>query len=153
MKHSSVIYTLVLVFLSFAGAPRAEAGSCRHRLGIGAGVVHLDTPNETDFEVGAEYECRMDSILGVGGFVDYIFSNPGITLIGVPQMYLHPFGGDFYLAASPLLETGSAVGTHVGARLSTRVPIPIGSIAIVPSFAVDFINGGNIYWFGLGIAI
>jgi len=155
MKSTSLGRILVLSFFFFAlsAAPRAQASGCGHRLGVGAGVVHFDTPSETDFEVGAEYECRMDFLFGVGGFANYIFASPGVTLLGAPEIFLHPLGGDFYVAASPLLETGSAVGTHLGARLSTRVPLPLGLFILVPSFAIDFINGGRIYWFGLGIAI
>ncbi|MGZ3651054.1 MAG: hypothetical protein ACXVB9_08165 [Bdellovibrionota bacterium] len=138
---------------TFAFSPAASASGCGHRLGVGAGLVHIEQPSETDFEIGAEYECRMDILFGVGGFGNYIFSNPGITLLGAPEIFVHPLGGDFYVAGSPLLEFGSGTGTHLGIRLATRVPLPLGLFILVPSFAVDFINGTRIYWFGLGIAI
>jgi hypothetical protein len=113
--------------------------------------VHTEQPSGTNFEIGAEYECRMDPIFGLGGFMNYIFSDPSLTFIGLPEVFVHPLAGDFYVAASPLLETG--VGTHLGVRFATRLPIPIGIAILVPSLAIDFINGGKIYWFGLGIAI
>jgi hypothetical protein len=148
----SALGVILLAFLaSFPAAARGKG--CEHRLGAGAGLVHLESPSETDFEIGAEYECRFDLFLGLGGFANYVFADPGITLLGLPEVFFHPLAGDFFVAASPLLETGSAVGTHLGVRLATRVPIPLALFVLVPSFAVDFINGGRIYWFGLGLAI
>ena len=147
----SCLPALALAFLFFSTC--ASAAACGHRLGVGAGLVHFDHPSETDFEIGAEYECRMDLLLGLGGFGNYSFSNPGVTLLGAPEIFLHPLGSDFYVAGSPIIEFGSAVGTHLGLRLATRVPLPLGLFFLVPSFAVDFINGQRIYWFGLGIAI
>lgn len=143
---------LLGVLLSFfVLLPRAHA--CANRLGVGAGLVHIEDPSTTKFEVGAEYECRIDAFLGLGGSGNYIFTDPSITLIAAPQVFLHPLAGAFYVAASPLFEFGSSVGTHVGARLSTRIPLPLGLFVLVPSAAVDFINGTRIYWLGLGIAI
>ena len=138
------------LLLSFA----STAHACGNRFGLGAGVEHSTDPSDTNFEVGAEYECRMNAALGIGGAANYIFSNPSIFLLAAPTVFLHPLLGDFYVAASPLFEFGSGgIGTHVGARLSTRLPIPLGLFILVPSFAVDFINSQKIYWFGLGIGI
>lgn len=144
---------LAIPFLIFLLTAPAQASGCGHRLGIAAGLVHLDQPSGTHFEAGAEYECRMDPIFGLGGFANYIFSNPSVTFVGLPELFVHPLAGDFFVAGSPLMETGSEVGTHFGVRLSTRLPIPLGILIFVPSFAVDFINGGRNYWLGLGIAI
>lgn len=145
---------IILVCLGLlAFVPSAQAGSCRNRFGIGAGLVHLEAPSMTKAEVGAEYECRSHRFFGFGGFVNYIFADPGITYAGLPEIFFHPFGGSFYLAASPLLESSSAFGTNLGVHTATRLPLPLGLFILVPSFAVDFIRGTRIYWFSLGIAI
>ena len=140
--------TLLLAF-----APRAEASSCINRLGLGAGVVQQDHPDETSLAIGAEYECRFSRFWGLGAFADHVFATPEFSQAGAPQVFLHPLGGDFYVAFSPLLEFGTAIGTHFGTRLSTRLPIPLGVFTLVPSFAVDFIRGGHKYWLGLGIGL
>lgn len=146
------LFSTFALLLIFGGSPSAKA--CGNRLGVAAGVVHIDQPSQTSFEVGAEYECRFDAFLGVGGEANYVFSDPSIFLLAVPTVFLHPLLGSFYVAASPLFEFGSnGIGTHVGARLSTRVPLPLGLFILVPSFAIDFINSQKIYWFGLGISI
>ena len=102
---------------------------------------------------GAEFEYRVDSILGVGAFGNYIFANPGISLIGVPEVFVHPLGGDWYINAAPIFEIGTNIGTHVGLRIGTRVPIALGAISLIPQVAVDFIDGQRNLILGFGIQI
>lgn len=131
------------------------SGSLAHadRITFGFGIAHLNVPSGTNFELGAEYEHTLDPLFGIGAFGNYIFSSPGVTLLGFPSLYLHPFAGDFLVSASPIVEFGSGIATYFGARLGTRVPIPLGAVTIIPSFAVDFIAGGQNYIFGLGIGL
>lgn len=144
-----VLFFLVVCLSPFlARTARAE---CANRVSVGAGIVHRDTPSETKFTAGAVYECRLNAFWGVGGFFNHVFADPGFSVIGAPQLLLHPLGGDFFVAASPILEFGDRTGTHAGVRLSSRVPLPLGLFILVPSVAVDFINGGRHYWFSLGL--
>jgi hypothetical protein len=121
------------------------------RLSIGAGFVTMSNPSQTSFELGAEFEHRLDPLLGLGVSANYIFSSPGVTLVAVPDVFFHPLAGEFFLSAAPLLEFGSGTGTNVGARVGTRIPVPVGAITLFPSFSIDFINGGEDYIFGIGI--
>lgn len=140
----------VLVCLSLACVPSAQAASCNSRLGLDLGLVHLTDPSKTYFHTGLEYECRFSPVWGVGGFAAYVFSDPGLALLGAPQLFLHPFGGEFYVSGSPLLQISSG-NTHLGMRLASRLSIPVGLFVLVPSLAVDFIGGGQNYWLGLGL--
>ncbi len=124
-----------------------------YRFALGVGIAELNNSSETDLEVGAEFEYRIDALWGVGAFGNYIFSSPGISLMGVPEVFVHPLGGDWYINASPLLEIGSGIGTHVGVRVGTRVPIPLGVISLIPQVAVDFIDGQRNLILGFGIQI
>jgi hypothetical protein len=151
MKSFSRIAILAVTL--FVVVPHSAAFACGHRLGVGAGLVHVESPSSTNFEIGAEYECRVDAFLGIGGSGNYIFSTPSVTLVAAPEVFVHPLAGAFYVAASPLFEFGSGTGTHVGGRLATRIPLPLGLFILVPSAAIDFINGTRIYWLGLGIGI
>jgi hypothetical protein len=139
----------LIAFFSFSSA-QAEY---QQRLSVGIGFAELKNPSSTDFEIGAEYEYLVDPLIGLGGFVNYIFANPGITYLGAPQISVHPFTTDFLVSASPIVEFGPNVGTNFGVRLGTRVPLPLGPISIVPTFAVDLISGGPDYIFGIGIGI
>ncbi len=146
-----LFFVFCLSIFAAAQSTVAKAEGCEHRLGIGAGLVHRDSPSETKFTIGAEYECRRDALLGIGGFFNHVFADPGFTVIGAPQLLLHPLGGDFFVAGSPVLYFGDRTGTLLGVRLSTRVPLPLGLFILVPSFAMDLIKGGPNYWFGLGL--
>jgi len=140
---------IALITLSFYSTPNARAD----HLALGAGVIHLSNPSETEFEVGGEYEYNLNAFFGVGAQVNYIFSTPSITLLGAPEGFVHPLGGDWYISGSPLFEFASGMSTQVGARFGTRVPLPLGFMTLIPSVAVDFIGGGTDYMFGLGISI
>lgn len=119
----------------------------------GLGVIVLGNPSRAEIELGAEYEYRIDALFGLGGDVSYIFSDPGIFELGVPEAFLHPLGNDWVISASPLFAFVSGAKTEVGARFGTRVPLPMGAFTIVPAFTMDFIGGAVDYGFGFGISI
>lgn len=144
----SSVLALVLTLL-FASSSFAEANG--NRLGLGVGLAEIK--DSTYFAVEGEYEYRLDSFLGLGTSFNYVFSDPGFVLIAVPQGYLHPLKTDWYINAAPLFQFGGGLGTHVGVRLGTRLPISIDVVSIIPQFNIDFINGGRNLHFGLGIAI
>ncbi len=143
-KFSFVLFTL------FAVAAPAQA-YYDYRLSVGAGIVQFNNPSQTYVDIGAEYEYRFQPLLGVGAFANYIFSTPSITLIGVPEVFLHPLGGDWLLKASPLIEFGSGISTQTGVRVGTRLPIPLGPVSFIPEASVDFIGGRRILRLGLGL--
>ncbi len=146
IRHlTGLAFLLCLLF----SAPQAYAD----RLSIDAGLIHVDQPSKTYFEIGGEYEHRYNRMIGFGGTANYIFSDPSILLLALPEFFLHPLGGGWYISASPLFEFGSGTGTHVGARFGTRLPLPLGVVTLIPNFSIDFINGGTIYVIGLGIQI
>jgi hypothetical protein len=83
-SHRMKILLLLIAALSFS----EPAFACKHSLGVGAGLVRLEVPRETDFQIGAEYECRVNPFLGVGGFFNSIFSDPSILIFGAPELLL-----------------------------------------------------------------
>ena len=131
----------------------APAHAYGYRLSLGVGVAQLNNPSETDLTIGAEFEYRTNPFLGLGAFGNYIFSTPGISILGLPEFFFHPLGGDWLFNAAPIVKFGSSVGTNFGARVGTRFPIPLGLLTLIPSVAVDFISGGRDLIFGLGIQI
>jgi hypothetical protein len=148
MKYFFTLFVFTILFSPFA---RADYDS---RFSLGAGVAIFNTGNNSStayFEAGAEYEKRVDPMLGIGGFVNYVFSSPGFAIVGLPEGFLHPLGGEWYLSAAPIIEFGGGFNTEVGARIGTRIPLPLGAIELIPTFAVDFINGGEDYLVGIGI--
>lgn len=153
MSRRSRYFNLInSIFITLALFPvRPASADYDQRLSLGVGFADIRNPNEMALMVGGEYEKRLNELLGLGAGVQYIFSNPGITYVAVPDLFVHPFGTEFLVSAAPLLEFGPLVGTNVGAQLGTRLPIPLGPVSLVPSFAVDLISGGPSYIFGMGI--
>lgn len=140
-----------LLFCLALFLPLTASAYYEHRLSIAAGIERYGNPASTDFLMGAEYEYRFMPVLGVGGILEYLFANPGVTRLGLP-VFVHPLSTDWLLLAAPIVEI-SGGGASAGARLGTRVPIPLGGISLIPSLAVDFINGNENLIFGLGIEI
>lgn len=143
-------FTLLLLLSLFSSSALADY---TQRLSLGVGVWHQDNPSRTDLEVGGEYEYRLNAALGLGAGGNYIFSTPALGLVAAPDVFLHPFGTEFYLSAAPLFEFGSGIGTKVGTRLGTRLPLPLGPLTFIPSLNVDFIGGTTNFILGFGIEI
>lgn len=148
----SLVLFIVTLFITFLSTIPAQADYTQ-RFSFGVGFVHSDNPSSTDFELGAEFEYRVDPMLGLGLQGNSIFSNPAIGLVGAPEIFFHPFSTEWFLSASPIIEFGSGVGTHVGERFGTRLPISLGALTLIPTFAVDLIAGRRNYWFGIGIQL
>jgi hypothetical protein len=149
-RFLSIMAAFGLGALFFAANASADY---ERRLSLGVGFIHMENPAQTDFTVGAEYESRVDPFLGLGGFANAVFYSPTVYLVGLPELFVHPFGTEWYLNGAPIAEFGgpSGFGTHFGFRLGTRIPIPLGIFTFVPTFDVDFINGGRNYLIGLGL--
>jgi hypothetical protein len=144
----SLLIGLSLVISSWAGAEVAG-----HRLSAGLGVAKFDDNSSAYLTVSGEYEYRLYPALGMGMFANYIFSNPNITLVGVPEIFLHPLTTDWYINAAPIAQFGSGRDTQYGVRVGTRAPLTFGVLSVVPSVNVDFINGQKNWFFGLGVGI
>jgi hypothetical protein len=137
-------------FLAFCFLFSQAQADYVQRISIGAGIVSVRQPPQTFFEIGAEYEYRITKIVGIGALGNYYFSTPTIALIGAPEIFIHPFATDWLISTAPIVMFGSGIETSVGVRVGTRIPIPLGDITLIPTFAVDFINGGQNYIYGLG---
>ncbi|NDG84732.1 MAG: hypothetical protein EBX52_06795 [Proteobacteria bacterium] len=142
---------LALTFGFFLLLPGTARAIGDNRFALSGGVMVLTKPSQTVFQIGAEYEHRVDSFIGYGLQGNYLFTTPGIGLLAAPMAYLHPIGTDWFIGAAPLFEFNN--GTSVGGRVSTRLPITIGIVSIIPSGSVDFINGRQNFIFGLGVQI
>jgi hypothetical protein len=152
MKIGKLLLGLgVLLTLGLALGSASARADYDQRFSLGVGFVTMSNPSQTNFEIGAEYEYRTDPLLGIGVSGNYIFSSPGTVLLAVPDLFFHPLAGEWLISAAPLLEFGQLTGTNIGARIGTRIPIPMGAVTLLPSVLLDFINGGRDWIFGVGI--
>ena len=126
------------------------AATYRDRISIGAGIIILESPSETDLEFTLEGEHRLRRWIGIGAEGSYFLTKPATTIVGAPEFFLHPWDGDWFISGSPIFVFNSS--TSVGVRVGTRVIIHLGIFKLIPSFAVDFINSRKNYLLGAGIA-
>ena len=142
-----LLFTLSLILSPFSSAETSN------RVSFGGGVIFLSKTSQYQIEVGAEYEHRLNTFLGLGGQANYLFSSPGIGLLGAPEVFVHPIATDWFLSAAPLFQIGTGAGLSAGARLGTRIPITLGIFSLIPTATVDFIGGAHNVILGLGVQI
>jgi hypothetical protein len=148
LKKISLIGLLALSLSTSAYAAIEKDG---HRFSLSGGLVVVN--EQSSFALSAEYEYRIQEFYGIGGQASYVFSSQAFSQVAAPRFYLHPLQGDWYISASPVFYFGSGMDTLVGARLTTRMPLEINILTLIPTVGIDMIKGGPNYIFGLGIAI
>lgn len=144
---------LALAFSLTAAAPARALTVGDHRFSLTGGLVVLRDPRQTSFAFGAEYEYRAEPALGFGAQASHVFSDPSVTILTAPAVYLHPFSDELYLLASPVFYLVSGRDSRAGARLIAHLPFEIGFLNLTPTVGVDLIEGGPNYILALGISI
>jgi hypothetical protein len=155
----NILITLLLSSLPMTSSAYAEdeetSDVTGHRLGFGLGLAQVEDGTRTYsyFTIGGEYEYRFQAYLGAGLGINHIFSSPNMTLFALPQAYVHPLQGSWYINLGPVLQTGGDMDAHVGFRIGSRLGITLGDVSVTPQINVDFINGGRNYIFGIGVGL
>ena len=98
------VFAIVVAALTLTQTAKADPEG---RLSLGVGIITLGKPSQTGAEISAEYEHRYSKQLGYGGMISYVFVSSGVTMLGIPEGFLHPLGGDWILYGMPLIEMGS----------------------------------------------
>ena len=147
----NLAFTFTFASVLFVSTAHASFEKGNHRLSLGGGLVYVN--QQTSLALGAEYEYRVEPLYGIGAQGNYVFSSQAITMVSAPIFFLHPLSGDWYVSAAPIFEFGSTITTKVGARFTTRMPLSIEILTLIPTFGVDIISGGPNYLFGLSIGI
>ena len=142
---------LGFILMSFSNIAHATIEKDGHRFSLSGGLVVVN--EKSSFALSAEYEYRIQEFYGIGGQASYVFSSEAFSQVAAPGFYLHPLQGDWYISASPVFYFGSGMDTLVGARFTTRMPLEINILTLIPTVGIDMIKGGPNYIFGLGIAI
>lgn len=148
LKKISLLSLFILTWSTSASAAIEKDG---HRFSLSGGLVVVN--EQSSFALSAEYEYRIQEFYGIGGQANYVFSSQAFSQVAAPGFYLHPLQGEWYISASPVFYFGSGMDTLVGARFTTRLPLAIEILTLIPTVGVDLIQGGPNYIFGLGIAI
>jgi hypothetical protein len=134
---------VILVLFTPSGAWAQESGK-RHALALFVGDTYDDGDN--GFTLGLDYEYRLSRWLGLGGMLDLVGSGDRELALGVP-VFFH---------ATPRLKFELAAGfertdddTNPLVRLGAMYGFPLGPVALLPNFALDFVDSDTVYVFGV----
>ncbi|NOZ46566.1 MAG: hypothetical protein GXO79_07255 [Chlorobi bacterium] len=114
----------------------------------------------TGFSMGIDYEYRlktMHNLLGIGLFGEYIFSESGEIITGIP-LFIHP-AKILKLIIAPILVSGENNHAHVnetnmGVRLGVASNYHFKKISIGPSVNLDFGKTTSlVYGIAIGVGL
>jgi hypothetical protein len=125
----------------------------RHLLELFLGGTYEDGDHgsKNGFASGLVYEYRINELLGTGGFIKYAGESIDAWTGGIP-LFIHPYKG-FRFTLAPGLEY-----KHHETEFLFRVGAGYEFVispkwAITPEINVDFVNGEELYVFGLSFGI
>ena len=112
------------------------------------GETSGETTRETEASIGFDYEYRLNRTWGIGFLFDYVAGDARTSVAGIP-VFLHPAGG-LKLLAAPGIERHEGENEFL-VRLGLGYQFDLGRWAITPGANVDFVDGDQVYVYGLYI--
>lgn len=159
MKMSMIYLTGVLLFSGAIFSNTTWAGEGKDNLphnhlalffGLAA-ETNRDTPDETAYAVGLEYELRFREHWGIGAGVEFLGHDTIRDAVVVVPVSFHP-KGNWRVFGGPGAELTSREDKFL-VRIGVGYEIPlVGHWRLAPKVMGDFIDGGAITWTG-GLAI
>ncbi len=145
---ASSLVLAVITVLAYTTVQAEEHGE-HHSPHVGGLFLGATIPEEgsTEVTIGAEYEYRINEMIGVGGIVEYTpeAEEGDGALVTIAALHIHPMerlrltvGGGMEFVDSdeaddePLFRVGAAYDIELGNNL-----------AIAPTVAVDFVDGDH----------
>ena len=138
--------TLIASLLLGTAVQAQAAGDAKHFPGVFVGATHAKS--ETDFTFGFEYEYKFDKKWGVGAVFERTndaHKGDGVS-VSLASLYYHPWR-DLRLGAGIGRERIGGAHPHSEDlyRLSASYEFHVGSGAVAPTIAVDFVDGKEIW--------
>jgi hypothetical protein len=154
LKSTMCIVSCLLLITLIAGpALSEEPGYSHHEEGyensndVALFLGGSHHKNENGFSVGLDYEHRLNSILGVGGLVEYSAGDFDSWVVAAP-LFVHPYGG-FRLIFAPGFETKESKSNFLF-RTGLAYQFEIGhKWSISPEYNVDFVHHETVHVYGV----
>jgi hypothetical protein len=117
-------------------------------LAVFGGVTHSGR-RENDPALALEYERRFTEHFSMGAFAEYTFGDSDYAVYGIPFYYR---SGHWRFALAPGIEDSKEHGTEELVRISANYIFEVGGgWDVAPTLAVDFVDGEDVWIFGLGV--
>ena len=154
MVVKPVASVIAVCLLLTMGHQVRAAGNAKHYPGVFIGASHTD--GTTDYALGVEYEYKFTETLGAG--VAWERTPDGHDGDGVNVAV-----GSFFYHPTPAWRFGIGVGEErIGGtkikykdlvRVSFAYELPINNLLVVPTLAVDFVDGEQIAVAGVAVLV
>lgn len=143
----------------------------KNHLAIFNGATTNFDHSATDYTIGLDYEYRFSNLIGAGFGAEYILTDDGELVLGIP-VFIHPAKG-FKLIVAPIgvnavshdnheddtggtHKAGSTSSSekewHFGVRIGAAYDIHVGKLSLSPTVAYDITNTQALVY-GLAIGI
>ncbi|MCC7442389.1 MAG: hypothetical protein IT285_12200 [Bdellovibrionales bacterium] len=143
MRHFFCVLALFSLLMPL-GAGASEGHD--HHL---AGFAGLTLTSETSaFTLGADYEYRMEEMLGLTALVDFALFDTMTTLVAAGVVY-HA-GDALKFVAAPGLEFADGHSAFA-IRLGVGYDLHAGGLTLTPNYNADIIDGHVAHVFGLAV--
>ncbi len=152
-----LVSCLLLVTFIAVPALSEESGYSHHEEGhensddvaLFLGASH--SADENGFSVGLDYEHRLNSMLGVGGLVEYSAGNFDSWVVAAP-LFVHPYEG-FRLSFAPGFETKESSSNFLF-RIGLAYQFEIGHKWLIsPEYNIDFVHHETVHVYGVSFGL
>jgi hypothetical protein len=156
-RQSRILLTILLAMcvpLALAQTDEHESGSDHgeteelHKNFVGGFIGGANEGRNFGSVLGLVYERLLGESFGIGVVAEHTYGELDFAVLAVPFLY-RP--GRWRLFIAPGIED-SDVGTESLLRLGAGYAFEVGRLEVVPEFAVDFVNGEEVFVLGVVIA-
>jgi len=128
-----------------ASGHESTHGSHRNLFALFAGINHAGR-RENAVSLGVGYERSLNESFGIGLLVEHAFGDADFTVYAVPFTYRVD---RWKFMVAPGIEDSEHHGTESLVRFAAEYAFERGSWEMSPQFAVDFVDGEEVYIFGV----
>lgn len=139
-----------IAFADYETDDEQDTYKATHRVSISGGLSRVN--NQNSATVFAAYEYRFSPTYGVGLQASQVFSDPSLTQLALPGLYMHLAKGDWYIYGAPLAYISKGA-IDAGVRVLTYIPLKLKFLRLSPILGADIIQGKTNYIFGIGFSI
>jgi hypothetical protein len=118
----------------------------KHELGVFAGITHGGR-RKNEPAIGVEYERRINESFGIGALAEYTFGDADFLVVAVPFLF---HINSWKLLVAPGVEHSSDHGNEALVRFGAGYGFKTGGWMITPQVNVDFVDGEDVWVFGVG---
>lgn len=133
MKKSLIIVFLLFFSLTIYAQEKNIENKEEKKNDLSLFLGNTSNADASAFTIGADYQYRVNRILGVGAFIDYASGKIHSTLIG-PAIFVHVWNFEFTIAPSVEFSDNDVAATY---RLGVQYDFEMSKFSVSPALYFD----------------